>query len=485
MLALDDVDFDVAAGEVVALVGENGAGKSTLMKVLAGLHQPDHGQVVMDGEVVALASPLAALQRGIALIHQELNLCDNLTTSAAMFLGAELRRGPFLCEREMAEITTQWLSRLGLQIDPQAMVSSLRLGQRQMLEIARALRANARVLIMDEPTSSLTQAEVERLFGVVRELRRSGVAIVYITHRLAEIVELADRCVGLRDGQNSGQLERHQINHNAMVRLMVGRDLSSAARQPHGTREAALSVRGLRTRAFPGVAVDLRVCRGEVVGIAGLLGAGRSELLRAIFGVDARRGGEVEIAGQPLVGGRPQQAVAAGLALLPEDRKSEGLVLGMSVRENMSLPTLGRRGMWLDRRYERDITSEMIASLGISCRDGEQVAGSLSGGNQQKIALGKWLAADPAVLLLDEPTRGVDVGARAEIYRLLDELASRGLAILFVSSDLEEILSLADRVLVVRDGAIAGEVSGKDRTEESIMMLATGVVTAEAGATSS
>jgi len=474
VVALDDVDFTVHAGEVVALIGENGAGKSTLMKVLAGLHQPDHGEVAIDGQSVTLHSPLDALQRGIALIHQELNLCDNLTVSGAMFLGAELRRGPFLREREMAAVTSHWLGRLGLSMDPQATVASLRLGQRQMLEIARALRADARVLIMDEPTSSLTQSEVERLFEVVRELRDSGVAIIYITHRLAEIEELADRCIGLRDGKNSGELARDEMNHAAMVQLMVGRDLQQEARKPHAPQDVVLTVRGLRTQTFPGAAVDLTVRRGEVVGIAGLLGSGRSEILRALFGVDAPLAGTVAIAGRTLPPGHPGKAAAAGVALLPEDRKAEGLVLSMSVRENLSLPTLHRRGVMLDASYERDLASRSIEELGIACRDGEQVAGSLSGGNQQKIVLGKWLAAEPAVLLLDEPTRGVDVGARAEIYRRLDELAELGLAIVFVSSELEEVLLLADRVLVVRDGAIAGEVAGAQRTEENIMMLATG-----------
>ncbi len=482
VLALHDVDFSVSAGEVVALVGENGAGKSTLMKVLAGLHRPDSGEVAIDGEVVELASPLHALQRGIALIHQELNLCDNLTVSGAIFLGAELRRGPFLLEREMARISRHWLLRLGLQIDPQAKVSSLRLGQRQMLEIARALRADARVLIMDEPTSSLTQTEVERLFEVVRELRQHGVAIIYITHRLSEVEELADRCVGLRDGKNSGELLRSSIDHNAMVQLMVGRDLSATARQPRNPGDVALSVRGLRTQAFPSATVDLTVRRGEVVGIAGLLGSGRSEVLRAVFGVDARVAGEVVVAGNSLSGAGPRQAAAAGVALLPEDRKSEGLILSMSVRENLSLPTLHRRGRWLDRDYERKVAASAIADLAIACRADDQAAGSLSGGNQQKIVLGKWLAADPVVLLLDEPTRGVDVGARVEIYRRLDELAGRGLAILFVSSELEEVLAMADRVLVFKDGAIAGEVAGDDRSEEKIMMLATGGTTASSGA---
>ena len=479
VVALDGVDFEVRAGEVVALVGENGAGKSTLMKVLAGLHRPDRGEVRLDGEVVQLSGPLDALRRGIALIHQELSLCDNLTVSGAMFLGAELRRGPFLREREMAAATRAWLARLGLAIDPRTPVSSLRMGQRQLLEIARALRADARVLIMDEPTSSLTDGEAERLFEVVDELRQQGVGVVYITHRLAEVERLADRVVGLRDGRNSGALAREQISHDRMVALMVGRALAGTARRPHPAGEVVLRAAGVRTAKFPRAAVDLELRAGEVVGVAGLLGSGRSELLRALFGVDARVGGEVRLGADPVASGDVRDAIRRGLALLPEDRKHEGLIVSMSVRENVSLPTLARRGRWLDRGYERDVTAQAIEQLGIACSGGEQAAGSLSGGNQQKVVLGKWLAASPKVLLLDEPTRGVDVGARAEIYRILDELAKQGLAVLFVSSELEEVLALADRVLVLRDGAVQGELRGAARTEEDIMMLATGGAGAE------
>jgi ribose transport system ATP-binding protein len=474
VVALDDVSMDVAAGEVVALVGENGAGKSTLMKLLAGLHQPDQGEVLLDGEVVQIDSVVDAVKHGIALIHQELSLCDNLTIAAAMFLGAEIKRGPFLCEQEMADVSRTWLTRLGLEIDPQALVSSLRLGQRQLLEIARALRANARVLIMDEPTSSLTQAEADRLFDVVRELRADGRAIIYITHRLAEIAMVADRVVGLRDGRNSGSLSKNEISHDKMVKLMVGREIAPTQRKSLALVDVALSVQGLRTQMFPQASIDLDVLHGEIVGVAGLLGSGRSELLRALFGVDRRLDGDVHVGQAAIRTGDPGHASDCGLVLLPEDRKAEGLILDQSVAENLSLPTLRRRGWWLDRAYEGVLATESIAELGIACRGADQASGSLSGGNQQKVVLGKWLAADPVVLLLDEPTRGVDVGARSEIYRRLNELAKDGRAILFVSSDLEEVLSLADRVLVMRDGNIAGELLGEDRTEERVMMLATG-----------
>ena len=480
--ALDAVDFAVHAGEVVALVGENGAGKSTLMKVLAGLHRPDGGEVARDGERVELQGPQDALRRGIALIHQELALCENLTVSGALFLGAELRRGPLLREREMDRLAAGWLRRLGLEVDPRAKVASLRTGQRQLLEIARALRADAQVLIMDEPTSSLTEAEAGRLFEVVSELRERGVGVVYITHRLAEVERIGDRVVGMRDGRNSGELAKGEISQRRMVELMVGRSLTADRRVGHEPGAVVLEARGVRTSTFPGAAVDLQVRAGEVVGVAGLLGAGRSELLRALFGVDDRLAGEVRVAGCPVASGDLRGAIGAGLALLPEDRKHEGLVLSMSVAENLSLPTLGTRGRRLDRAYEEEVATSAVAELGIACRDGRQEVGTLSGGNQQKVVLGKWLAAAPKVLLLDEPTRGVDVGARAEIYRRLDELAARGLAVLFVSSELDEVLQLADRVLVLRDGAVRGELVAERRTEEEIMMLATGAAGAtEAG----
>ncbi|MEC8653811.1 MAG: sugar ABC transporter ATP-binding protein, partial [Planctomycetota bacterium] len=438
-------------------------------------HRPDEGELRMDGEVVAMSGPTDALQRGVALIHQELNLCDNLSVSGAVFLGAELRRGPFLCEREMAAQTVRLLSRLGLDVDPARPVSSLRMGERQLLEIARALRADARVLIMDEPTSSLTQAEASRLFEVVAELKGAGVGVVYITHRLAEIEAIADRVVGLRDGRNSGALARGEISQGGMVSLMVGRELVGPTRTAHPLGGAALEVSGLCTERFPDAAVDLHVRRGEIVGVAGLLGSGRSEILRAIFGVDRRLSGDVLVSGQAVRSGDVRAAIGAGIALIPEDRKSEGLLVGMTVAENLSLPTLRGRGYWLDRGYEGRVTADAVAQLGIAVSGGEQLAGALSGGNQQKVVLGKWLSAGPRVLLLDEPTRGVDVGARAEIYRRLDALAAEGLAVLFVSSELEEVLQLSDRVLVVRDGVIAGELTGSARTEEAIMMLATGV----------
>ncbi len=475
--ALQDVDFAVQRGEVVALIGENGAGKSTLMKILAGVHRPDRGEVRLEGALVELRSPAQALRAGIALIHQELSLCDNLTVAGALFLGAELRRGPFLCARAMTAAARQGLAQLGLDVAPSALVATLSPGQKQLLEIARALRANARVLIMDEPTSSLTQVETERLFAVVRELRTQGVGIVYISHRLGEVQQIADRVVGLRDGKNSGEMPGSEVTHERMVSLMVGRSLSTTRRVPHAPGEVVLRVRNFRTVTFPRVEVNLEVARHEVVGIAGLLGSGRSELLRALFGADRALGGDLDVDGNRLAEHGPAEAAAAGLVLLPEDRKVQGLVLGMSVMHNLSLPTLHRRGAFIDRVWERSLSDRSIGDLGIHASSGAQITGTLSGGNQQKVVLGKWLAASPKVLLLDEPTRGVDVGARAEIYARLHELAAQGLAILFVSSELEEVLALADRVVVLHQGRVAGELARDQLSEENVMMLATSAAT--------
>jgi ribose transport system ATP-binding protein len=344
-----------------------------------------------------------------------------------------------------------------------------------MREIVRALRAEPRILIMDEPTSSLSEAEAERLFAVVRNLRQRGVGVIYISHRLAEVHVLADRVVVLRDGRNAGELPRADIDHDRMVALMVGRTLRWRRREAHAPGDEVLEVRGLRTLVNPRAGVDFTVRRREVVGIAGLLGAGRTEVLQALFGVGPALAGTVRVHGRELPLHDPRAAVAAGLALAPEDRKAQGLVLEMNVRENLSLPTLHRRGFFVDRAYESELCARSIQDLNIATPHGEQLARNLSGGNQQKIVLGKWLAASPSVLLLDEPTRGIDVGARQEIYARIHALADQGLAVIFVSSELEEVLALADRVLVMHEGRLAGELAGAAISEQAIMQLATGM----------
>lgn len=489
VVALDRVEMLVEPGEVLAVIGENGAGKSTLMKILAGVQSADSGQLLVDGEsleIVSGAGVEAALAAGIALIHQELNLADNLDIASNIFLGREPRRGPgrVLIDHQQAhERSRRFLRMVGLDLDPATPVSELSIGRQQLVEIAKALSVDARVLIMDEPTSSLSEVEAESLFAVIEQLRDAGRSIVYISHRLGEVLRLADRVTVLRDGANAGELSGAEMTHDAMVRLMVGRDIElSGRRTERELGEVALEARGLRTAAFPVHGLDFSIRSGEIVGLAGLVGAGRTELLETVFGITRALGGRLQIGESDLLPSDPFAAIEAGLALVPEDRKRQGLVLEMSVGANLSLASLKRDAWagWLNRRRERSISDEMIGRLRVKTLGREQVVRYLSGGNQQKVVLGKWLAMEPRVLLMDEPTRGIDVGAKQEIYELMEELALRGVAILFVSSEMEEVLRMSDRVLVMHEGRIAGEL---DRAvlegiggEESVMRLATGGV---------
>jgi ribose transport system ATP-binding protein len=475
--ALRGVNLTLNAGEVVAVIGENGAGKSTLMKILAGIQSADGGEVLVDGQPVRFRTVDEALALGIALIHQELNLADNLGVAANIFLGREPRTAGFVRGRQVERDARKFIDMVGLRVHPRMKVSHLSVGQQQMVEIAKALSTNARVLIMDEPTSSLSSRETEQLFKVVKDLRARGVCVLYISHRLGEVKELADRVVVLRDGQNAGSLARAEVSHDRMVRMMVGRELSQF--YPHTPRapgEVVLEVRGLRTPTFPRHEVSFTLRAGEVVSLAGLVGAGRTELLRTLFGVERPVGGTIHVGGQPLDPRSPADAIAAGLALVPEDRKLQGLVLEMGVRENISLPRLRRDALagWLNRKAERIISREMIDALRVKTPTDRQVVQFLSGGNQQKVVLGKWLSMRPKVLLLDEPTRGVDVGAKAEIYGLMEKLAEQGVAILFASSEMEEVLGMSDRTLVMHEGRLSGELARAALSEEAIMTLATG-----------
>ncbi len=475
--ALQGVSLSLARGEVLAVIGENGAGKSTLMKILAGVQRPDSGEILIEGRPVEIRSVHDALAQGIALIHQELNLADNLDVAANIFLGREQRRMGLIDQARQRREARTFLQAVGLDVDPSVLVGTLTIGHQQLVEIAKALSVNARVLIMDEPTSSLSSHEVENLFRVIRDLRARGVSIVYISHRLGEVRALADRVTVLRDGENAGELGRDEIEHARMVKLMVGRDLSQFyPHEPHPPGETVFEVESLRTRAHPRHSLSFRVHAGEIVGLAGLVGAGRTELLAALFGVAPALGGVMRVAGRVVAPQSPCEAIAAGLALVPEDRKKQGVILEMAVRENLSLASLRRdqRRGFLNRRCEAELTAEMIRAMRIKTPHERQLAQFLSGGNQQKIVLGKWLALRPRVLLLDEPTRGIDVGAKQEIYRLMEDLARQGVAILFVSSEMEEILGMSDRALVMHEGRLAGELARGELSEEAIMHLATG-----------
>lgn len=481
--ALHDVSFSVGAGEVVAVLGENGAGKSTLMKILAGVQMPDTGSIRLEGAPVQIHSVEEGLSLGIALIHQELNLATNLSIGANLFLGREPVKRGLIDEREIELRSRKLLGRVGLDLDPATRVGDLSIGRQQLVEIAKALSTNARILIMDEPTSSLSQGETERLFEVVKDLRQNGVSILYISHRLGEVVELADRVVVLRDGENAGELARAEINHDRMVSLMVGRDLAQFyAHQPHPPGEVVLSVSGLRTPAHPSHGIDFELRAGEIVGMAGLVGAGRTELLETLFGITPAVGGTVIVEGVPRTLVNPRAAIAAGMALVPEDRKQQGLILEMAVADNISLASISRdqRAGFLNFAAERRITEEMTERMRIKTPSSRQIVRFLSGGNQQKVVLGKWLAMKPRILFLDEPTRGIDIGAKREIYALMEDLAKQGVAILFVSSELEEVIGMSDRALVMHEGRLAGALKREELGEESIMRLATGRTTAAA-----
>ncbi|HSV13193.1 MAG TPA: sugar ABC transporter ATP-binding protein [Tepidisphaeraceae bacterium] len=480
VVALDKVSLSLEKGEVVALIGENGAGKSTLMKTLGGIHQPNEGEILIDGKPTVIKSVADSVALGVGFVHQELNNLDNLDVAANLFLGREpLWGGPLklVDHRAMVEQSKRYLSRLGLNISPKTSLGSLSIAQQQMVEIAKALSQNARILILDEPTSSLTAAETEKLLQTVRDLRAEGVSVLYISHRLGEIRQIADRVVALRDGKNAGGLSRDQITHDNMVRLMIGRDVKNFYVQPSSTaRQGRLSVRNVRTAAKPAHAVSFDAAGGEILGFAGLVGAGRSELMQAIFGVDPMLQGEVLLDGQPLRVGRPRDAINAGIYLVPEDRRKTGLIVDMTIRENITLPALWNytSAALISRARECEESQKQVKALRVKTPSLEAKAMNLSGGNQQKVVLGKWLSLKPKVLIVDEPTRGIDVGAKAEIYRLLRALSDEGVAVIAVSSDLEEVLNISDRIAVMREGAIAGMLRREQFSEQAVMDLAFG-----------
>ncbi|HOX38805.1 MAG TPA: sugar ABC transporter ATP-binding protein [Candidatus Brocadiia bacterium] len=481
VVALEGVNFTLGRGEILCVIGENGAGKSTLMKIIGGIYQPDSGSLFLDGRETRIGGVQDAMALGIGLIHQELNLADNLSVAGNVFLGREPRRlGPLgIIDRGKMEGEAEVLCRrVGLECAPDEIVSSLPIAQQQLVEIAKALSLNARVLMMDEPTSSLSAKETEMLFSVIRDLRADGVGIIYISHRLGEVKEIADRVMVMRDGKNAGELKAEEIQRDRMVQLMVGRDLSQMYRRADAGRagEVVFQVRGFRTKANPDHDVSFDIRAGEILGMAGLVGSGRTELARAMFGIDEPLQGNMAVDGKTIPAGDCLAAIRAGLFLLPEDRKTQGLIIEATVKENIALAGLRNwhRAWIVDRRMEREVAERMRSMLNIRTPSIAQAVNLLSGGNQQKTALAKWLCLEPRVLLLDEPTRGVDVGARAEIYHLMEDLARRGMAVLMISSEMEEILGMSDRVLVMHEGRVAGELSREQLSEEAVMSLATG-----------
>jgi ribose transport system ATP-binding protein len=480
VLALADFSMDVRPGEVIGLVGENGAGKSTLMKILGGVATPDCGTIEIDGATRKSLTVSESMAAGIAFVHQELNLFDNLDVAANIFIGREPRKYGALniIDNEKLHASVQpYLDRLGANFSSSAPVARLSLAQRQLVEIAKALSLNSRLVILDEPTSSLPLAETEKLLDVIAALKATGIAVMFVSHRLHEVVQACERVIVLRDGKLVGHLDRAAINHDAMVRLMVGRELTAAYAAPAAPRgRVALSVRKLRTESFPFEEINIDFHCGEILGLAGLVGAGRTELAHAIFGIDSNRGGEIRLDGTPVSIDASADAVKAGVFLVPEDRKGTGLLLDFAIAENITLPDLSvySHGVTISREAERSRAERSRAELDIRAPNVLARTGSLSGGNQQKVVLAKWLAMNPRVIIFDEPTRGIDVGAKSEIYRLMRSLADGGVAVLMISSDMEEVIRVSDRVAVMHRGRISGVLAREQCSEENILLLAVG-----------
>ncbi|MCS7252257.1 MAG: sugar ABC transporter ATP-binding protein [Thermoflexus sp.] len=479
--ALSNVDLELAAGEVLALVGENGAGKSTLMKILSGAYRKDTGRIFINGQEVEIASPRHAQELGIAIIYQEFNLAPNLSAAANIFLGREPRRPSlgrlFVDRKRMEQEAQKLLDRIGARIPASTLVRDLSVAERQMVEIAKALAVNARIIIMDEPTSALGEEEVEKLFQVIRTLKQQGIGIIFITHRLEEVFRIADRIVVLRDGKRVGSMPTYKATRDEVIRLMVGRELGDLFRkQKAEIGPPLLEVRGLTRR---GVVenVSFTLHRGEILGLAGLVGAGRTETVRMIFGADPKDAGEILIEGKPVKIKSPRDAMEAGIGFVPEDRSNHGLILSLSVLENIALPSLNqytRLGIWLNRIGLYKTAREFVDKFSIRVAHLQQKAMFLSGGNQQKVVVAKWLALRPRILIMDEPTRGIDVGAKAEIHALMNRLAQEGVGIIMVSSELPEILGMSDRILVMARGRVMTVLSREEATQELIMAYASG-----------
>jgi ribose transport system ATP-binding protein len=476
VVALDNVSFESRAGEVHAVVGENGAGKSTLMKILVGVYQPDQGEILLAGESVRISSPHDAQRLGISIIYQELNLLPDLNVAENVFLGRE-PRGPLgvVDARALEAQAKEVLARLGVDLDPRMLVGRLSVAQRQMVEIAKALSLKARIVIMDEPSAVLGGPDLERLFEVIAALKQNNVAVIYISHRISEIFQIADRVTVFKDGRVVGTYDVASIDKPSLVRMMIGRTLSEAF-PPRGKQrgEEVLRVENLcggeRLKN-----ISLAVHRGEIVGIAGLVGAGRTELAESIFGARHVDDGQVWINGKRVKVDSPRRSIRHRLGFLTEDRNKEGLVLGLTVRENVALPSLDRRARWgfVDLKAEDEVVEGMARDLSLRTSSLAGDVENLSGGNRQKAVLAKWLISGPELLIFDEPTRGIDVGAKSEIWRLMRELADQGKGVLMISSELPEIVGMSDRIVVMHRGCIVGELDGETASEEKVMMLAT------------
>ena len=474
---LRDAGFELSDGEIHALMGENGAGKSTLMKILTGVYTKDAGDIFVDDKEVCYKNPQEAEKAGIVFIHQELNVLFDMTVEENMFLGKEISNKFGVCDKQaMRAEVKKILDMLGVDIDPGETMDMLSIGQQQMIEIAKALMVDAKVIIMDEPTAALTQKETEVLFGVVRSLKSKGVSIVYISHRMEEIFELCDRITILRDGQYIGTRQIKETDMSEVVKMMIGREIGE--RYPERDvkiGDIAFEVKGLNC---PGVFSDIsfNVKAGEVLGVAGLMGAGRTEIMQAIFGNMPNVTGQIFVEGKEVSNKSPEQAMKNGIGFITEDRKTEGLMLEESIMKNIAitnLSSISKNGV-LNKKSEMDMVRKGIEELRIKCTGPEHYCNKLSGGNQQKVVFAKWIFTDPKVLILDEPTRGVDIGAKKEIYSIINDLAAKGVAIIMVSSELPEVLGMSDRIMVISEGKIGGFIDRKDANQENVMILATG-----------
>lgn len=473
---LKGVNLELGHGEILALLGENGAGKSTLMKILSGIYSKDSGEIYLDGELCHFQNPKEAQNKGVAIIHQEMNLCNDLSVSENIFLGREVMDGLRLNHKKMDEEAQKILDDLGISMKSTELAGDLKVSEQQMVEIAKALSQDAKVLIMDEPTSALSRKEIEDLFRVIRKLRDEGRGIIYISHRLDELRAIADKVSILRDGENviSGDLKDFSIDD--IIRHMVGREIQD--KFPRILCEKGKEIlRVENLNAGPKVRdISFSLYEGEILGIAGLMGAGRTEMTRALFGVDEKTSGKIYLFGEEVKTNTPKDSIELGMALIPEDRRKDGLCTDLSIRENISLPNLDSMknslGV-LSKELELKISEDTIKSLNVKAKDREMISKNLSGGNQQKVVLGKWLVRNPKVILFDEPTRGIDIGAKVEIYQIMNELKKKGVGVLFISSEMEEVLGMSDRILIFCDGRITGELSREEANQENILKLAT------------
>jgi len=475
---LTDAGFSLESGEVHALMGENGAGKSTLMKILTGIYEKDSGTVLIDGEEVVYKTPKEAEKAGIILIHQELNVLFDLTVEENLFLGREIKtRGGICNKKEMKKQAEAILDKLGVKIPVDKGMAELAVGQQQMIEICRALMCEAKVIIMDEPTAALTASETEILFKVIKKLQKDGVSIIYISHRMEEIFELCDRITVLRDGQYVGTKETKDTNEKDIVKMMIGREIGERyPERKSSIGKEILKVSGLTKQGIY-ENVSFSVKEGEVLGVSGLMGAGRTEIMRSIFGNMQYDGGDIFIDGTKCTIDSPAAAIKYGIGFITEDRKTEGLMLEDSIKDNISLTNLASisdRYHVINNRKEKDFAANAIKELKIRCFHQTQECGKLSGGNQQKVVFAKWVYTNPRILILDEPTRGVDVGAKKEIYNIINDLAAKGVAIIMVSSELPEILGMSDRIMIIREGTVRGILNKEEANQEKIMTLATG-----------